>query len=172
MGAVEGAMREHDPLLPEQTRSVVTRPRAAGSRCRNGTSSGTLLGGTQSLPKEARGQISLPSGPASGTKCPTADSDLSTTDTTSRSQDCDSDAYPENLSPRRPPPEARVIILDWDDTLLPTSFLRDALKIYPNRYGSQSQRGRKDEGLGEDQVSHARLRSIRIATLFAKCCMQ
>jgi len=38
-----------------------------------------------------------------------------------------------------------VIILDWDDTLLPTSFLRDAMKIYPTRCGGQSHRtpGRK-----------------------------
>lgn len=142
-------MREHDPLLPEY-RNQVTRPRAdaRSSKSRNETSSGTLLG-MQNLPKAARGQISLPAGPAGGAKCPTADSDLSTTDATGRSQDGDSDCYIDNLSPCRSPgpPEANVIIFDWDDTLLPTSFLRDALKIYPNRSGGQSQRipGRKSK---------------------------
>eukprot|EP00435_Cladocopium_sp_Y103_P074917 s72_g52.t1 len=36
----------------------------------------------QNIPKAARGQISLPAGPAGGAKCPTADSDLITTDAT------------------------------------------------------------------------------------------
>eukprot|EP00434_Breviolum_minutum_P030521 symbB.v1.2.026991.t1/scaffold2739.1/size71924/6 len=101
MGAAEGAMREHDPLLPEQTRSQATRPRDARSKSRNEISPGTLLG-VQYLPKGARGQISLPAGPAGNTKCPTADSDLSTTDATGRSQDTSPTIFgPETMKLQR-----------------------------------------------------------------------
>jgi len=34
------------------------------------------------------------------------------------------------------------IIFDWDDTLLPTSFLTDALKICPPKYGAATMRSR------------------------------
>ncbi|CAJ1456140.1 unnamed protein product, partial [Effrenium voratum] len=123
-----------------RTRHSLADVKAA--RSRTSTSSGTLLSTMANLPKAKPG-ITLPTSPPS--KCTTVDSDLSTTDATSRSQDYDSDGFAEENLPSpmlSPSHQERVIILDWDDTLMPTSFLRDALKIYPScRYIPSSRTG-------------------------------
>lgn len=48
--------------------------------------------------------------------------------------------------PPTPPQQVSAIIFDWDDTLLPTGFLRDALKIYPMRYTVPTPQGRTAAG--------------------------
>jgi hypothetical protein len=74
-------------------------------------------------------------------------SDGSTTAATSCSEDCDLEftqeylsIYGGGISPQIS--QVRVVIFDWDDTLLPTSFLRDALRIYPARQAYSSRSGR------------------------------
>lgn len=129
------------PLLPEPVQGTRRLSCASASRvslpCRRetaGSNSGTLLTGVSLKAASQKAQLALPR----NEKSPTVDSDVSTTDATGRSQDWESDTglednwSPDSIVPRSICPEARVIILDWDDTLLPTGFLRDALKIYSN----------------------------------------
>ncbi|OLQ04656.1 hypothetical protein AK812_SmicGene12235 [Symbiodinium microadriaticum] len=141
MGASQGAPRDQMPLLPEPVQGTRRLSCASASRvslpCRRetaGSNSGTLLTGVSLKAASQKAQLALPR----NEKSPTVDSDVSTTDATGRSQDWESDTglednwSPDSIVPRSICPEARVIILDWDDTLLPTGFLRDALKIYSN----------------------------------------
>mmetsp|Transcript_909 Transcript_909/g.1786 ORF Transcript_909/g.1786 Transcript_909/m.1786 type:complete len:362 (-) Transcript_909:191-1276(-) len=137
MGATESsANKQRMPLLPEPT-PMAGRSRKA-SKPRNGPAVGTLLGaGATNLTKVAsrKMEINLPEVDL-GVYGYSTDSDGSTTATaTRRSLDYDSDGnYPTEASPSVPNhlnSEVRVVIIDWDDTLLPTSFLRDAVKIYP-----------------------------------------
>ncbi|CAJ1367679.1 unnamed protein product [Effrenium voratum] len=96
MGAAEGVLREHSPLLPEARRTRHSLADVKAARSRTSTSSGTLLSTMANLPKAKPG-ITLPTSPPS--KCTTVDSDLSTTDATSRSQDYDSDGFAEENLP-------------------------------------------------------------------------
>lgn len=138
MGAVESGIKQRTPLLPEPT----VAGRSSGKvqrKPRNGPAAGTLLGaGASALNHKAsrKMEINLPEGTEVdlGAIRKGFDSDGSTTaGTTGRNTDDDTDGYyPEAWNTPAPPNnEVRVVILDWDDTLLPTSFLRDAVKIYP-----------------------------------------
>jgi len=138
MGAVESGIRQHTPLLPEPTVAGRSSGKAQ-QKPRNGPAVGTLLGaGAGALnPKASRKmEINLPEVDLRAHR-KSFDSDGSTTaGTTERNTDDAEGYYPEawnTPAPSSPLPihEVRVVILDWDDTLLPTSFLRDAVKIYP-----------------------------------------
>jgi len=151
MGASESTIRQRTPLLPEPVpRSTSSAGKVARGR-RNGPANGTLLAGMGTVGKDAAGRlaVSLPVKASQLNGNYAADSDCSTTAATSRSEDYESDGYPEAWSSPNGccsipmaihSDEVRVIILDWDDTLLPTGFLRDAVKIYPmQRYNAASQ---------------------------------
>ncbi|CAE8631998.1 unnamed protein product [Polarella glacialis] len=125
------------PLLPEPTSSP-----SSGCRYRQG---GPAASGTCRTPKvekepASKLDIKLLLGSNLQAKGQTGGSDCSTTAPTSWCEDYESDCNDEAMAARAGiplqmskevgGPVQNIIIFDWDDTLMPTGFLRDLVCMY------------------------------------------
>eukprot|EP00933_Yihiella_yeosuensis_P040278 TRINITY_DN3455_c0_g3_i1.p1 TRINITY_DN3455_c0_g3~~TRINITY_DN3455_c0_g3_i1.p1 ORF type:complete len:385 (-),score=65.15 TRINITY_DN3455_c0_g3_i1:222-1376(-) len=146
MGDAQSTKTLQGPLLPEPTLAPRERRFKSKSCSRTPTSSnnnasgvGLLLGHLTPAEESLRKMvINLPGRTASAPGS-YADADASTSAATAYSEDYGSDNSDEVCTPKPDSAglggiplqitQVNVIIFDWDDTLLPTGFLRDALRM-------------------------------------------